>query len=334
MTITQLDIAKKLNVSRITVSKALRDHPDISVAMKAKVKETASEMGYTPNLIAKQLKENKSNTIGIVVPGLENSFFAYAIDSIIDGANSKGYNAIVTVSRENEDIELQNIQNLMGMRVDGLLVCVSQLTTNPAIFQTVKNMNVPLVFFDRELPGLGFSSVVFDDEKGAEEALGEIISFGYKKIAHLAGYSDISIGKKRIEGYKSALKKNDIEIDEKMIIEAGFGIKDGYDSFMQLYEQNDLPEVIFAVNDRVALGAYQAIQSLNLKIPNDIGVVGYGYNKNALSLTPSLAVIDQNPREMGRKAVNLLLNEIANPENNKKQIVINEGFRWNESLKK
>ena len=334
MNITQLDIAKKLNVSRITISKALRDHSDISIRMKEMVKETALKMGYTPNLVAKQLKEKKSFTIGIVAPGLRNSFFAHVIDTMIDIANTKGYKVIVTISRENEEIELQNIQNLVGLRVDGLLVCVSQLSTNPDVFNAVKNMNIPLVFFDREFEGLGFSSVVFDDKKGAEIALDTIIKDGYSKIAHFAGYSNISIGKQRIDGYKSALTKNNIMIDDKLIIESGFEIKDGYNSFMKLYDQEMLPEVIFAVNDRVALGAYKAIKSLNLNIPSDIAVIGFGFNETALTFTPSLSVINQNPEKMGEEAINLLIDEISNPENRiEKRIVIEEEYKSNDSTK-
>jgi len=127
--ITQKDIAEKLNVTRITVSKALRDHPDISEDMKKRVHEAVKEMGYTPNLIAKQLTTRKTLTLGVVVPDLENSFFSYVIDSIIDGATERNYHVILTVSRENEATERKNIENLIGMRVDGLLVSVSQIIT-------------------------------------------------------------------------------------------------------------------------------------------------------------------------------------------------------------
>jgi len=161
--VTQEDIAKKLNVSRITVSKALRNHPDISIEMKEKVKKAVEEMGYSPNLIAKQLSLKKTFTIGIVIPDLENSFFAYLIDSIIDTATERDYHIILTVSREKQEIEKQNILNLISMRVDGLLVCVSQLTTSPDVFKYVKKIGIPLVFFDRAIKNIGFSYLVFDD---------------------------------------------------------------------------------------------------------------------------------------------------------------------------
>ena len=153
--ITQQDIADSLNVSRITVSKALRDHPDISVEMKEKVRKAVEELGYSPNLIAKQLTLRKTYTLGIVIPDLENSFFAYLVDSIIDASTERDYHIILTVSREKEEHERNNIRNLIGMRVDGLLVCVSQKTSDYKIFEHVRKMKIPLVFFDRAIKGFG-----------------------------------------------------------------------------------------------------------------------------------------------------------------------------------
>ena len=160
--IRQSDIARELNVSRVTVSKALRDHPDISNAMKKKIAEVARKMGYVPNLIARQLNSSRTFTIGIVVPDLENSFFSYVVDSMIDYATEHNYYVILTVSREKENIEKQNIENLVGMRVDGMLVCLSQETTHREVFRVVQKMKIPLVFFDRALYNLKFSRVVFN----------------------------------------------------------------------------------------------------------------------------------------------------------------------------
>ena len=184
--VTQLEIAKKLKVSRVTVSKALRDHPDISEEMKKRVNDLVKRMGYVPNLIARQLNSRKTNTIGIVVPDLENSFFAYVVDSMIDIATENDYRAILTVSRENEVVEKRNIENLIGMRVDGLLVCISQETKDKTIFSQIKRMNIPLVFFDRVIHDSGFSGVVFDDRKGQLSALDKVIDEGYRRIAHFA----------------------------------------------------------------------------------------------------------------------------------------------------
>jgi LacI family transcriptional regulator len=328
-----MDIARRLNVTRITVSKALRNHPDISSGMKKKILDTAEELGYTPNLIAQNLTSRKTFTLGVVIPDLENSFFALATDSIIDTAAEKNYNVFVTVSRENQNNEKLNIQKLIGMRVDGLLVCVSQQTTDSRIFNQIKKMNTPLVFFDRQYEGLQFPNVIFNDRHGAVVALEKIINEGYTRIAHIAGYSNVSIGKQRCTGYKEALEKNGIEINPEWIIEGGFEVKDGYDAFMKLYHSGDLPEIIFTVNDRAALGIYHAAKEVGVRIPEDIGIAAFGFNEIAQTFTPALSIINQNPRKIGLTAANMLIEEIKNKNADKKnQITIEEEFIWNDSI--
>ena len=333
--VTQQDIAKKLNVSRVTVSKALRNHPDISIEMKEKVKKAVEEMGYSPNLLAKQLSLGKTFTLGIVIPDLENSFFAYLIDSIIDTATERNYHIILTVSREREEIEKQNILNLIGMRVDGLLVCVSQLTTCPDVFKYARKLGIPLVFFDRAIKNIGFRYVVFDDQKGTTDAINQVVNEGYNKIAHFAGYGNINIGKERRDSYQAALKKNGISVNKKWIIEGGYEIEDGYKAFETLNSSSNLPEVILAVNDRVALGAYKAIRKAGLKIPEDIGIIGYGFSETALLFSPTLSIINQDPRVMGRTAANLLIDEIQGVSTTStSDILIDEDLQWNNSISK
>jgi len=331
--IKQSDIAKKLNVTRITVSKALRNHPDISVEMKKKVLEAAEELGYIPNLIAQNLITKRTFTLGVVIPDLENSFFAYVTDSIIDTAAVNNYYVFVTVSRENQQNETLNIQKLMGMRVDGLLVCVSQYTTNPQIFKNIQTLKIPLVFFDRPFEGLNFPCVTFDDRNSATSTIEKIIEQGYTRIAHFAGYSNVSIGRERCLGYKNALERKGIEIKPEWIIEGGFEIEDGYKAFNKLYGSNNIPEIIFTVNDRVALGVYKAIGEIGLKIPDDIGVVGFGFKDTAQSFSPSLAIVNQNPRKIGSTAAELLIKIINGADNKVQQnIILEEEFIWNNSI--
>lgn len=333
--VTQQDIADSLNVSRITVSKALRNHPDISAEMKEKVKNAVEELGYSPNLIAKQLTQRKTFTLGIVIPDLENSFFAYLVDSIIDTSTERDYRIILTVSREKEDLERNNIRNLIGMRVDGLLVCVSQKTSDYKIFEHARKMKIPLVFFDRAIRGLGFSHVAFDDRIGALQALNLLISRGYTNIAHFAGYQATSIGKERCNGYREALGNNGIPVREDWIIEGGYEIEDGIRAFEKLRRSGKLPQIIFAVNDRVALGAYKAIRKAGLTIPDDIGILGYGFSETAHLFSPTLSIINQDPRKMGTIAANLLIDEIqGGSQSSHADILIEEDFQWNTSIRK
>lgn len=333
--ITQQDIADKLNVSRITISKALRNHPDISAEMKGRVLKAVEEMGYSPNLIAKQLSLQKTFILGIVVPDLENSFFAYLVDSIIDAAKEHNYNIILTVSREREVFEKNNIMNLIGMRVDGLLICVSQETANHKVFDYVHRVKIPLVFFDRAVKELNFSYVAFNDKIATIEALNQLISGGYTKIAHFAGYSNTSIGSERCNGYREALISNNIPVREEWIIEGGYEIDDGIKAFEKLSATGKLPEIILAVNDCVASGAYKAIRKAGLKIPDDIGILGYGLSDTARLFSPTLSVIDQDPRKMGRIAANLLIDEIRGiSQNSRTEILIDVDFQWNTSILK
>jgi LacI family transcriptional regulator len=222
------------------------------------------------------------------------------------------------------------------MRVDGLLVSVSQSTSNPEIFEYIKKFNTPLVFFDRAIEELGFSTIVFNDKQGTMDAIDEVAHAGYTKIAHFAGYSSINIGRERCEGYKAALKKNGLPINNEWIIEGGYEVEDGYRAFMKLHEQGVLPEIILAVNDRVALGAYKAIRKLGLDIPGDVGIIGYGFSDTAQLFSPSLTIINQDPRKMGHIAVNTLIDEILREEKLEKplSIIIEEDFQWKSSVKR
>lgn len=333
--ITQQDIADRLKVSRITVSKALRNHPDISVGMKERIIKAVEKMGYSPNLIAKQLSLQKTFTLGIVVPDLENCFFAYLVDSIIDTATEHNYHIILTVSREKEAFERNNIMNLIGMRVDGLLVCVSQQTSDQKVFKYARKMKIPLVFFDRAIKDLNFSYVAFNDKIATKEAINQLIAGGYTRIAHFAGFSSTSIGSERCSGYKEALISNGIPIRKEWIIEGGYEIDDGIRAFEKLWATGKLPEIILAVNDRVASGAYKAIRKTGLKIPHDIGILGYGFSDTAHLFSPTLSIINQDPRKMGRIAADLLIDEIQGvSQNSHTEILIEVDFQWNTSILK
>jgi len=331
--VTQEDIARKLNVTRITVSKALRDHPDISAVMKKRVLEVAAEMGYSPNQIAQQLTSRTTNTIGVIVPDLENSFFSHVVNSIIDTATGEGYQVLLGVSRENEGIERRNIQNLIGKRVDGLLVCLSQQSSDPGIFEHIRKMEIPLVFYDRALD-TGFSRVVFDDFAGIRLAIDRLVLAGYTRIAHLSGYSATNIGRERLEGYQAALERNGLILLKEWVIEGGYEVNDGYESFMKLSKRGNLPEIVLTVNDRVALGVYKACRELRLRIPEDIGVVGFGFPETTEMFSPPLAVISQDPRLMGQTAAKRLIAEIRSVvELTPAEIRLPEEFQSNSSIK-
>lgn len=311
------DIAKRLNISKVAVSKALRDHPDISSETKRLVQETAVELGYVPNFIARNLSASKSNTIGLVVPKIAHHFFAEAVESIYETAYENNYEIIMTVSQENAEHELQHIQNLLSMRVDGLLISITEQTKPHQIFNTVRNREIPLVFFDRVIEGQGFSCVTSDDFKSTYEGITQVLNRGYKRIGHLAGAQSTNIGRNRLEGYKKAFADKQIDFNPDWIVEGGFAEHDGYRGFQKLFKRGALPDVLFTVTYPVALGVLLAADELHIRIPEELEILSFGGSNYNRFIKPSLSYIDQPVREMSRTATLLLLEEIKTPVDRK-----------------
>lgn len=310
--ITLKDIADKLNVSKVTVSKALRNHPDISEERAEEIKRTAHKMGYYPNIAARNLSSNKTNTIGLIVPIISNFFLAHVIEAIYDIAFKKGYEIILAVSQENSDRERKHLETMLSMRVDGILISVSEHTQNFDLFTEIKKRGVPLVFFDRTVNESEFSSVTSDNIDGAFKIVEYAIKKGYKKIGHIAGWDDSNIGKDRYAGFKKAMNKYKIPINRQFVVRGGFGLEDGYNGFKKLYDKGILPEFIFAVTYPVALGIYDAVKEARLKIPDDIDIMSFGNSDINEYLNPSLGCVDLNPNILGEESFNLLLTEIDN----------------------
>ncbi len=319
--LTLQDIADELHISKVSVSKALRDHPDISPETKLAVNETAQRLGYLPNFMARNLSARQSNTIGVVVPKIAHNFFAAVIESIYETAYLNKYEIILTVSQENPENEIKHIQTLLSMHVDGLLVSVSAHTKDSAVYETVRQLNVPLVFFDRSLPHLRFSSVCTDDELGASQATEHLINRGYTKIAHFSGYAHTNIGQARRAGFMKTMAAHDLPTRDEWIIEGGFSEEDGYNGFKKLMKSPDLPEAIFSVTYPVALGIYAAGSEIGITIPDDIDIVCFGSSSHQRFFSPSITFVRQPTEELGRRAMELLLDEIRNPESIRPQLV-------------
>lgn len=320
--ITLDDIAKQLNVSKVTVSKALRGHPDISKETTRLVKKVAQELGYTPNYMARNLSSKKSNTIGVVVPKIAHFFFGSVIESIYDTAFHNNYEIILTVSQENTEIEKKHIETLLAMRVDGLIVSITQNTRDNAIFDRAIKSGVPLIFMDRVMDIPGSSTVAVDDRDGTFHAIEHAIKIGYTKIAHLAGYPEINIGLNRYLGFEDAMKQHGLTINPDWIIRGGFGEEFGYNGFMKLYESNNMPEFIFTVTYPVALGVYAAVEELGLKIPDDIDIMCFGNSDVNRFISPSLSCVNQPTDKLGKSSVELMIDQIKNIETFEPQHIV------------
>jgi LacI family transcriptional regulator len=317
--VTLHDIAKVLNLSTVSVSKALRNHPDISDATKKKVSEVAVSMGYRPNLIARSLTSSKSKTLGVVVPKIAHNFFAHILAGVQEYAVSRGYSIVLTVSDEQEELEKKHIETLVSMQVEGLLVSVSTQTRSTDIFKWVSGLQLPLVFFDRHIPDLGFNSVIINDEKASMDAVDELINRGYTNIAHLGGYDHILIGKNRRMGYEKALVKNNIAVDPNKIVLGGFDEESGYNGFKELVSRGETPEVIFGATFPVVLGAYAAMREVNPAYIDEIKALSFHGEAGLLSFVPFPQFYVVQPAvKIGYEATRLLLDEIEGiikPEN-------------------
>lgn len=308
------DLAKKLQVSKVTISKALRNHPDISPLTTAKVKELAEKLGYIPNFMAKNLSARKSNIIGLVIPKIAHMFFASVIESVYDTAFKNNYETVITVSQEIAEREKRHILSLLSMRVDGLIISITQETKDISIFERVMNQNVPIVFIDRVPDLKDVSSITADDKGGAYNATEYAIKKGYRKIAHIGGYSHINIGKKRQDGFFEAMKFYNIPVNTDWVIEGGFGEEDGYNGFKKIYKKGNHPDYIFAVTYPVALGIYEAANEEGIRIPEDIEVTCFGNNTFKYMVPSVFNFVDQPTVELGKEAVNLIIKQINDPK--------------------
>jgi LacI family transcriptional regulator len=308
--VTLSDIARKLDVSKVTVSKALRGHPDISTETARKIKKVARELGYFPNYMARNLSSRKSNTIGVIIPKIAHFFFASVIEAIYNAAFANNYEIILTVSQESADRERRHIESLLSMRVDGLIISVSQQTKDHSIFEVVKARGVPLTLMDRVINMQGFNMVVADDRGGAFAATEQAINIGYRKIAHLAGYQHVSIGRERYRGFEAAMKQYGIPVNPEWVVYGGFSEDDGYKGIMKFYESGNLPECVFTCTFPVALGVYRAIGELGMKIPDDIDLICFGNSGLNQFLCPPMSYVEQPTGELGKKALELTLENI------------------------
>ena len=316
------DIARELNIHHSTVSRALHNHPDVKHETKKLVQSAAEKLNYSPNLMARNLKRNTTNFIGVIVPEIEHHFFSSAVSGIEKIAYDEGFVILICQSNEDYQREVLNTRALPANNIAGLIVSLSQTTHNCDHFVEYISNNGKIVFFDRVPKDLEAPKVVVDDYDAAYTATEHLIKIGRKRIAHLAGAQDVSISNARLQGYKDALLQNGLHIDTNFIEFGGFHEQNGYEGIKKILERNKNIDAVFAVNDPNALGAYEYIKEIALKIPEDIAVVGFSNNPMASFVTPSLTTINQPSFEMGKKAAELLIEMIKNHKSNNQRKTI------------
>ena len=315
------DLAHELGVSIATVSRALRNSPEIGQEMQMKVKELAKRLNYRPNPFAQSLRKEGPRIIGVVVPNLVTHFYAAVLDGIEDEARRAGYSVISSNSHESCEDEMRAIDNFVNLHVEGIIASVSQNTTDYSHFEKVSKMGIPLVFFGRTcLPDL-FSSVTANGDVAAQKATQHLIETGSRRIAFLGGPNHLDMVKRRKHGYLEALRDNRIPIDRELVVCNRIDFDLVVEATKQLLQIENRPDAILAVNDTVTFAAFTAIKEMGLRIPEDVALIGFTDDLHARYVTPQMSAIEDQSYKMGCVAYDLLQKSISGDPNKYKKIV-------------
>ncbi|WP_316831544.1 LacI family DNA-binding transcriptional regulator [Pedobacter aquatilis] len=305
--VTIVDIANELSMSKSTVSRALTGHPNVKPETRAKVMELAEKLDYQRNMLSISLITNKTKTIGIVLPEFITSFFPQVVVGAQEEAARQGYSVLVSQCNESYETEVANSKVMLANRVDGVMVSLTKETLNYDHWKAFIRKKIPVVFFNRVCEEMMVPKVVVNDYDAAFKAVEHLIKIGKKRIAHLAGPGQLVISRKRMNGYRDALKKYNIPVDEELIIEYDLNLSKVKMYVKHLLGMENPPDALFAVNDPTAIEAIQIIKQLGKRIPDDIAIVGFSDNYGSSFIEPSLTTIAQPVREIGKTAMELLL---------------------------
>lgn len=310
--VTIYDIAKALNISPSTVSRALKDNPNIRKETKKKIFAAAKDMGYQRNKFASDLRQKKTSTLGVIVPRLNSYFMSTVISGIEKVTNHYGYNLIISQSQETVKKEIDSVNTLFNSRVDGLLVSLAYDTKNLDHFNVLFKKNIPVIFFDRVTSCNNCISVIIDNRQAGYDATSHLISRGCKRIVHLGGSLIRNVYNDRFLGYKRALEENGIPFDNDLVIISQLSDQVGAEILPKILSMKPLPDGIFAANDTSAVSIMCELKKADIKIPGDIAVVGFNNDPISRYVEPDLTTINYPGKEMGEIAAQTLINKLNN----------------------
>jgi LacI family transcriptional regulator len=308
--VTIYDLAKKLNISIATVSRALKDDPVVSKKTKKKISELAQEMGYRSNHFARNLRNQRTNTIGVIVPRLNSYFMSTVIAGIESIANNEGYNLIISQSSESFDKEKASAKTMFDNRVDGILVSLAYDTEDLSHFDPFFKRHIPLIFFDRVVDDENCTNILIDNRKAAYEATTHLIKQGCKRIVHITATPKRNVYVDRLQGYKHALSDNDITFKQEYVLISNLSQEAGVISAQEILKMNPLPDAVFVANDNCAVGCMLALKQAGIKIPDDIAFVGFNNDPVSKVIEPNLTTINYPGYEMGEVAARNLINHL------------------------
>ncbi len=305
------DLASELGVSIATVSRALRNSPEIGAEMQARVKELARRLNYRPNPFAQSLRKEAPRMIGVVVPNLVTHYYAAVLDGIEEEAARLGYSVISANTHEQSDAEVKAVDNFISLHVEGIIACLSQSTTDYSHFEEISQMGIPLVFFGRTCLPDKFSSVTANGDTAAQQATQHLIDTGSRRIAFIGGPNHLDMVRRRKHGYLEALRENRIPIERELVLCERIDYDWALEATTNLLQRPNRPDAILAFNDIITFAAFTAVKQLGLRIPEDVALMGFTDDEHACYVTPRLSAIEDQSNLMGQTACRLLLKSIS-----------------------
>ena len=308
--VTIYDIARKLHLSPATVSRGLNDHPAIKDSTKKRIIQMAEELGYRANTFASNLRRQKSNTIGVIVPRLNSDFMSRVLSGMEKVANENDYNLLISQSLETVSKEIANAKTMFDSRVDGLLVSLAYNTETLSHFEAFIRAGIPLVFFDRVAEHPNIASVIIDNRKSGYEVTKHLIEQGCTDIIHITANLMRNVYHDRMSGYRQALEDHDIPFRKDRVIVTDLSEEAGVETAQKILAMKKLPDGIFAANDACAVNCLITLKAAGVNIPKDIAIAGFNNSPISQVVEPQLTTIDYPAREMGEVAMNNLINHL------------------------
>jgi LacI family transcriptional regulator len=312
--VTIYDIARKLNVSTATVSRALKNHPAITDKTKKRILDAASEMGYQMNTFASSLRNNRTNTLGLIVPRLNSMFMSDVIAGIEKVVNEAGYNLIISQSLESGEKEKMNAKTMFNSRVDGLMVSLASNTQSLDHFKPFIQKSTPVLFFDRVAELENCPTIVIDNFKAAYEITSHLLSKGRKNLVHVTGNIARNVYRDRYNGFLQALKDHSLDFNPLNLFVTDLSRDTGAEVAAKIQELNPKPDGVFVANDSCAVGCIIALKNNNIQIPEEIAFVGFNNDYISQVIEPKLTTVDYKGFEMGQITAQALIDRLSNKQ--------------------
>lgn len=308
--VTIYDLARELDISAATVSRALQNSPTVSLKTRKRIHDLAQSMGYRSNHFARNLRHQRTHTIGVIIPRLNSYFMSAVISGMENIATKSGFNLIISQSSESVKKEMANALTMFGNRVDGLLVSAAYDADNSQHFDIFLKKNIPVIFFDRVTDDQQYTKVIIDNRRAAKEATLHLVAQGCKRIVHVTAQSDRNVYADRLQGYKDALNQAGIAFDESLLIYNNLSYDAGIEAADIIRQMKLLPDGVFVTNDNCAVSCMSALKEAGIRIPQDVAFVGFNNDPVSKVIEPNLTTINYPGYEMGEIAMRHMVNDL------------------------